>query len=362
MTKLVIVDYADLLPDRESTSTSSTLLSKLEEAYGKDGLGILGIRGVPKFQEMKQRCLPLAHSLAHLDPAELSALEDPDSFFNAGWSHGKEMIRPGFPDKAKASFYFNPLVDIPGTPEERSAFPASYPCNKWPKKSLPDLETACKDLGGLLKDVALALTPHLDRYVEQKQTKYPSNFLQATLETTEKVKGRLLYYYPLPQTKKPTTEVAVDSWIGFHNDSGYLTCLAGDLYLNPDGTVLPMAPSPDTGLYIEDRHREVHHVRIPPDCMAIQIGECSQIVSGGALTATPHCVKGAPNSIRVSLACFVDVPPTTPIYLPEGSSKEDLFQDSSKLVPPLQGRWTNGMTFGDFLAKTFATYYEWNDV
>lgn len=280
MAKLTVVDYQDFFLDpATSPDQHKAFLQRLDEAYGNDGLGVLGIRGVPNFVQAKERCLTMAHDLAHLPESDLKALEDPPSFYNAGWSHGKEMIRPNKPDTAKASFYFNPLVDVPGTEEERKQFPASYPCNRWPKQSLPDLEPACKELGCLLTDVALALTPHLDTFVQERISTYPPKFLQQTLDQTQKVKGRLLYYYPLP-APKDSGSTAVDSWIGFHNDSGYLTCLAGDMYLDGEGKALAEAPSPDTGLYIEDRHQTVHHVRIPSDCMAIQIGECSQIISG----------------------------------------------------------------------------------
>jgi 2OG-Fe(II) oxygenase superfamily len=44
------------------------------------------------------------------------------------------------------------------------------------------------------------------------------------------------------------------------------------------------------GLYIESRNGEFVHVKIPTDCCAFQIGETSQIMSGGKLQATPHAV------------------------------------------------------------------------
>lgn len=34
-------------------------------------------------------------------------------------------------------------------------------------------------------------------------------------------------------------------------------------------------------------------VRIPSDHLAIQCGECLQIVTGGLLVATPHCVRAS---------------------------------------------------------------------
>jgi isopenicillin N synthase-like dioxygenase len=350
---LVVIDFSDL------TSTDcdpSRILSNIEQAFGPSGYGVIAIRGVPFFVEAKMECLSQAYDLAHLKPEQLKEIEDPASLFNAGWSHGKEMLKENQPDLAKASFYFNPVTDIPGSEEDRIRFPVSYPINKWPKDQLPNLEPASKRLGCLMKEVAIELSKHIDRYTESKCPTYPPGMLYKQLKDTEKVKGRLLYYYPLT-----VADSSVDSWIGFHNDSGYLTALAGDIYMDPQGNILDQCPSPDAGLYVEGRNQEVVKVNIPSDCMAIQIGECTQIVTGGAVVATPHCVKGAPNLVRVSLACFIDVPPATPISAPRGLSTDAILAKESSRVPPLAKRWENNMTFGDFLTKTFQMYYDWND-
>jgi len=354
MSDIVVVEYSDLIAANGEDDPS--ILQRIEQAFGASGYGILAIRGVPGFVEAKNACLTQAYDLAHLKPEELNALEDPVSWYNAGWSHGKEMLKDNQPDLAKASFYFNPMTDVPGTAEERVKYPVSYPLNKWPHDALPALEPASKHLGCLMKNVAVYLSKYIDTYAQSQCPAYPTSMLYNAMKETEKVKGRLLYYYPLAGS-----DDSPDSWIGFHNDSGYLTALAGDIYLDPDGTLLKECPSPDAGLYVEDRNQNVVQVTIPSDCMAIQMGECTQIVTGGAVVATPHCVKGAPNLVRVSLACFIDVPPSTPVSAPPGTSQEAILAKESKRVPPLAKRWQDGMTFGDFLGKTFQMYYEWTE-
>ena len=359
---LVIVDYNDL----KQESSSQELLFKLEEAFGSSGKGVIGIRNVPEFVKAKDALLPLGHSLAKLPPAELTALEDPDSMFNAGWSHGKEKLKKDVPDLNKASFYFNPLVDVPGTPEDRIKYPASYPSNKWPKTALPELEPAAKNLGTILKNVAVELSRHIDAYASSKNPKnyQPPTLLYDALKDTIKAKGRLLYYYPLSLDDQSSSQE--DSWIGWHNDSGFLTCLAGDLYLDA-ATGTPVSPPEGAGLYICNRKSEVCHVHLPADCIAIQIGECTEIVTGGAVQATPHCVRAAaagstttPTS-RVSLACFIDTPPSFALNAPKDTDLSELLQEPTGKVPPLKDRWSPGQTFGDFLATTFQMYYDWGN-
>jgi isopenicillin N synthase-like dioxygenase len=279
------------------------------------------------------------------------------------------------PDFAKASYYFNPITEVPGTEEERRAYPASYPCNRWPDEEevseLAGFRTRAKSLGNIMHGAVVLLAKHIDRLAEETVKGYPKNLLYEAMKQTEKAKGRLLYYYPLDKNDEATT---FDNWIGWHNDSGFLTSLAGDLYINDD-TGEPLPPSqvdPLAGLYVTDRSGASIHVTIPEDCMAVQIGECVQILTGGVVAATPHCVRGprldwegCPSAVkvaRISCPCFIDSKPTFPLMCPEGCTREEVVEAGigREKVPLLEERWVkDGMSFGDFLQKTFEKYYDW---
>jgi isopenicillin N synthase-like dioxygenase len=358
--EVVIFDYPQLIADASASSRAA-----IEKAFGPDGVGLIAIRNVPQFTDLKRALLSQAYTLAHLPSEELQALEDPDSLYNAGWSHGKEKLKADMPDWNKASFYFNPLVDIPGTAQDRQQYPYSYPCNRWPSSfSMPILEPTAKQLGTLMNNVALLLSKHIDDYAHSVHpSSYPPTTLYDSLKDTEKVKGRLLYYYPLQDRQEDNVAAQPeDSWIGWHNDSGFLTCLSGGIFLQPNGTILSQSPDPAAGLYVVDRQDQVLQAKLPSDCMGIQIGECTQILTNGAVVATPHCVRGAPGVARASMACFVDTPPSFQLSSSTSNScSVDLLAKSSSRVPPLSQRWTDGMTFGDFLAKTFQMYYDFNE-
>ena len=94
----VIVDFQDI---SKSPDETNNLAAQLESAIGGGSVGIIAIRNVPGFVEAKNAFLPMAHTLAHLEPEYLKSLEDPTSFYNAGWSHGKEKLGDE-PDFAKA--------------------------------------------------------------------------------------------------------------------------------------------------------------------------------------------------------------------------------------------------------------------
>ena len=372
---VVVIDFADILADPPTSGGETGYLqSKLMQAFGHGSLGIVAIRGVPNFLEARSKFLPMAHALRHLPTKYLEEqLTDPKTLYNAGWSHGREKLGEK-PDLSKASFYFNPLSDMPGSSELRGKFPLSYPSNVWPDEdTMPNFEESAKRIGGIMHNCVVRLARHIDALAKQERgNSYPDSLLYDSMSNTDKAKGRLLYYFP--QTSSDTAE---DSWIGWHNDSGFLTALAGDIFVNDQtGEVLDRAMiDPSAGLYAVDRGGNTVKVNIPEDCMAVQIGECTQIVTGGAVVATPHCVRGgglasngsdvdaepAVKVARISLPCFIDTCPTFRLRLPEGCTINQAIGSGVGLekVPPLVDRWVDGMSFGDFLSKTFEMYYDW---
>jgi hypothetical protein len=237
---LVIVDWSDLVGasgasnsaasnsfDAQATSNDASdinirMMESLEEAYGSHGTGILCIRGMPGFVQAKEAFLPMAHTLATKLPSDYleTHLTDAASLYNAGWSHGKEKLgddKP--PDTAKASFYYNPVSDTPGSESDRREYPLSYPSNVWPDEAMiPGFRERAVTLGNLLKDACVAVAYHLDAYAARQQPSYtPHNLITSSIKETDKVKARLLYYYPLPPQTEPSNEpyggAVEDSWV-----------------------------------------------------------------------------------------------------------------------------------------------------
>lgn len=172
----------------------------------------------------------------------------------------------------------------------------------------------------------------------------------------------MLYYYPvnLDNLGKQT-----DNWIAWHNDSGFLTCLAGEIYVNHFTGEVIENPEPMTaGLYVCDRSGVEQKINIPNDLLGIQLGECLQVISGGLLVATPHCVRGCkviPNVARISMPCFFDTRVDFPLSKPTGCTRDDVFRSTVlQKVPPLSQRWLkDGVSFAEFLGDSFKSYYAW---
>ncbi|KAF2304566.1 hypothetical protein GH714_033615 [Hevea brasiliensis] len=141
------------------------LSMKIEEGFGPNGLGILSVTDVPGFSSLRQNLLHLSPRLASLPEEKKKELEDPNSRYNFGWSHGKETLESGKPDLFKGSFYANPVLDVPTTDVYLiQRYPHYCGSNIWPVNSLPELEVAFKALGKLILDVGLMVAYHCDQY------------------------------------------------------------------------------------------------------------------------------------------------------------------------------------------------------
>lgn len=240
----------------------------------------------------------------------------------------------------------------------REQAPFCHP-NIWPtEEDCPGFEAACKTLSRQMVEVGALLARHCDAYVASVDPTYPAHRLQDTIEKCRCHKARLLYYF----AKDPSA--ADSNWCGWHNDHGSLTALTSAIYFDADGKQVP-CPDANAGLYIRSRHGETVRVSVPADCIAFQIGEASQVHSGGVLQATPHYVRApdAPGVSRGTLAVFMEPEWDTPMDTPTGADPQAVLRGArGELLPPgmpgLVDRWVqNGQTFGSFTEKTLAAYY-----
>lgn len=128
------------------------------------------------------------------------------------------------------------------------------------------------------------------------------------------------------------------------------------MFLNTKGEQVA-SPDPSAGLYIQTRNGKIVQVRLPPTVCAFQIGETSQIQSGGLLQATPHAVRcGNTHGVtRESFAVFLEPNFDEPLKVP---SEQNLAAEAvlPKAVVPLSRRWKPGQTFGDFHVATINAF------
>jgi len=130
-----------------------------------------------------------------------------------------------------------------------------------------------------------------DDYVASVCDGYTKGKFHKLLTESKCCKGRLLHYFPSDEVEKKigkTGSIISDNdfsdWCGWHNDHGSLTGLVPAIYSNASGEIVPN-PDPDSGLYIRSRSGKLVKVVLPKvdNCISFQIGETSQIHTGGIL-------------------------------------------------------------------------------
>ena len=141
------------------------------------------------------------------------------------------------------------------------------------------------------------------------------------------------------------------------------------MYFDASSGVEVPCPDPGAGLYVRSSRGALARVSLPPDCLAFQIGETAQVHSGGALSATPHCVRapapgpGRAAVARAALAVFMEPEWSAPMAAPGGTGEEEVRAGArGALLPPgvatLDSRWEGGaQDFGAFTTATLGAYY-----
>eukprot|EP01041_Mallomonas_annulata_P009710 gene9710-20189_t len=376
VTKLISIDFDKLV-------SGCDLTDEIERAFGCDGLGILTVSNVPDLEKFRKQLLVQAREFANLDDDVKQKYTHAESFYNCGWSHGKEKFN-GKADATKGSYYANPIIDQPSNnPEDIAKYPSFLYPNIWPTDEMPQFEPALKNLGRLIITVGKLLAKECDRYVISKcpQYEHTGNTLSHILETSNCCKARLLHYFPLTkegdqhqsesegtcdiESKEQEQDTA--TWCGWHNDHGSLTGLCAGMYLDSMGSVVSH-PDPHAGLYVKARTGEIVHVVFPDDHIGFQIGETAQIHSGGLLQATPHSVRSSTMSgvSRESFAVFMEPMWFATMTTPEGLPLDAVQSPAAvatlpRGVPPLSSRWQSQsqppMDFAAFTDATLKAYH-----
>ncbi|CAN1331291.1 hypothetical protein LINPERPRIM_LOCUS35269 [Linum perenne] len=337
------------IPYSELKEKNMDLSNKIEEGFGPNGLGILSVTDVPGFSSLRQDLLHLSQRLASLPEEIKKELEDPSTRYNFGWSHGKEKLESGKTDVLKGSYYANPILDVPTTDQHLiQRYPSYCGSNIWPKSALPELEVVFKALGKLILDVGLMVAYHCDRYVSKEMNADEDCGLEKILSCSRCHKGRLLYYFPVHQNSDYSSDIdSMSSWCGWHTDHGSLTGLTCALFKR-DGVEIP-CPDSAAGLYIRTRTDQIVKVVYGEDEIAYQVGETTEILSGGYLCATPHCVrapKGTSNIDRSTFALFMQ---------PDWDQKLN-FPQEVRLHKELK-LGSTCLTFGEYTEKLLEKYY-----
>lgn len=295
---------------------SRWMIPTFDRAFGKNGLGAMEVTNVAGLDRLRQILYQNFLRVVDLPQDEKDDLSHPESKWNLGFSIGKENLGNGF-DLSKASFYF--------TGSNESIWPTS----------IPELKDNCMELCGMVENIVKGVCQHLELL-----TGY-------SIQNIRNIKGRLLYYYP---------GCDVEYWNSPHVDSGYITILLPDIYVDHE-TRMVIESTGNEGLYIQTPEDNLK-IRTHGSSVIVQVGEGLQIQTGGKLVATPHCVKSSDHKTMARVACaiFIDVDQDEKMLMPENCTMEEIFCNQ-KFQSNLEKRWYNGISYANYCYNTFQKYY-----
>ncbi len=228
----------------------------------------------------------------------------PDLWFQRGWTPPnteKAVVAGGQPDFKECWF----AAPIPSDPEIASMYPQIYPENIWPPGGegfdADDFRSRYVRMGeelqrageALLRGCALGLDLPEETFVD---------VVQGGPHVT-----RLLHYLPLDAAQIAAGVL----WGEEHTDFNLVTLLPGGRFYDArrEGCA---RPDDRSGLYLRTRPSAEEPLGAlvrgvaPPGCIVAQVGQQLEILTGGAMLATPHVVTapGVPGFSRASAAHF----------------------------------------------------------
>ncbi len=267
--KLTVVNYNDLLGN-DKTAAHQQLESALLQQ------GIVGIRGVPGYENAAQTYIETARAFCAL-PENIKAQYTPVR--SEGYTEGYELGAEKFInaqgqwqlDDKKASYY--------------AFVPDSTTKNKWPKEI--DLRTPYLALGDLILNTGKIV---LNALGLNESTRLDHNKITGY--------GRMLHY-----VKEGDATFVNPDWCGGHFDHSLITGLLPAYYYR-DGQLVD-EPS-EAGLYIKLGNNDYERINADDKSLLLfQVGEFGQLLSNDRIRATQHIVKKARGDIeRFTFALF----------------------------------------------------------
>mmetsp|Transcript_103253 Transcript_103253/g.301179 ORF Transcript_103253/g.301179 Transcript_103253/m.301179 type:complete len:565 (+) Transcript_103253:66-1760(+) len=301
------LDFTSLLND----ANYSDHFGVIEQTFGKYGLGILCVSGNASFQQAVRRIrrnfMPMAHPLTKLKGDARSQLYDPDAPLTNGLSRGAEVT-----DRAKSTFFYHPLTDAPAEYLSRDVerIPAFHNPNRFPSEDdIPGFKEEARKTAQFMESVGQPLARWLDRWLEERVPGYKQGLVESAvrLEPSSNHKCAVFCFHPFEDMLQFSASKGM--WAAPSVDIAMLTGTVPGVFLDKHGE-LADRPDVQTGIYISDRTGLSHKIEVPNgigEVLLFWVGESLEIVSGGALRATPNYVKGPalPDPDGVSFVWFV---------------------------------------------------------
>lgn len=299
----------DLSALRDGGSASAKAAeADLRRAFGTFGLAYVKGHGIDNTELL--RFYDAFRNFVARDTAAKMPYASAQNWYQRGWTPPNTEVAVaggGQPDFKECYF----VAPYEADPDLALQFPELYPRNVFPEPAVPGFEEGFIKLGRALHEAGTTLLEGCARALD----------LAGDAFTNVAAKGahvtRVLNYLPLEKSQVGSGIL----WGEEHTDFNMLTLLPGGRFYDPAGK--PSAPPDDkSGLFLRTRATPEHpegiqvRGRAPEGCITVQVGQQLEILTGGALLATPHVITapGVADWSRLSSAHFVHMSADQVLY------------------------------------------------
>lgn len=300
------VDLADLVHHDRAVRMAAA--SAIRDAFSTYGLVFAAGHGVDL--ALRERVFERFVAFTDRTREQKEPVNRPDIWFQRGWTPPnteRAVVAGGQPDFKECYF----AAPMPVDPDCRIEYPEIFADNVWPEDEGEEFRHDYLALGQQMHEAGLSLLSGLSMALG-----LPPRGFDHRLEGAAHV-FRLLRYLPLTADQVGTGIL----WGEEHTDFNLLTVLPGGRFLDPEG--VPCArPDDASGLFLRTRPTKEHprgvmvRGRPPEGCIVAQVGQQLEILTGGAVLATPHVVTApkTPGYTRVSGAHFLHLHPHQMVF------------------------------------------------
>jgi hypothetical protein len=187
---IVKIDYEKIV-DHEND-----LSDLIEKAYGKEGLGLLVIKNIPNYEQIRFNILNKVYNFTNLDKNVLKSLEKPELNYMIGWSKAKAYTENEF-EYLTGSFYAKSTEE--GVECEDKEF-SSKTNNVWPSENSENKLLGFKNdfttMGELMTTCQLHLLKHLDKYLTKILPNLEPNSIYSSFVNKNYSISRYIIYDP----------------------------------------------------------------------------------------------------------------------------------------------------------------------
>jgi len=332
-TNIEILSYNDL-------KTKTDLSVSIENAFGGDGLGIILVKDIPNFELLRGTLLKLSKKLSSLSIKTKEKYKYSYNDYLSGWYQKKITMKNK--DLFVDTFCANPLYDnIMVSDDYEKKYSKIFSSNIWPQKEIPELKIAFKNLGITMLQVSFWILIQCDKYLHKiTDGVHKENTIYHIISNSQIYKGKLIHSNSVVNKKNKK-----NNGDNLHINYESLICHVSPMFLSKKDDIINNTDN--YHMYIKSKKGEKIKIKIPNNCLALQIGETLQILSGGYLKAKPHYLRlcQKPQISMEQFSVYVDCFPEQPLEFPQYTKADNIGEG-------LKSRIKDCTIFHDFMKKT----------